>query len=131
MVPMPAIVVLILCKTVIAGEPDINSKWTGYENRAWDTTHSMMTCRRQEVQLYDPAEAMGADPVPFTVNQCQRAGVMLGAQWDVSHRSSSYRYWRTACPVPIIDTRTGETIAWSLPDCGKRGKVICERDTAI
>jgi hypothetical protein len=36
-----------------------------------------------------------------------------------------------ACPVPIINTITGEVIAWKLPDCGHRDTVVCEVDTAI
>jgi hypothetical protein len=56
---------------------------------------------------------------------------MLGVQWDQSHKSSKYRFWRVACPVPIVDTRTGEVIAWKMPDCGHRDTVVCEVDTAI
>lgn len=130
-VPMPAAVVLIVCKTEPAGPPDQNARWTGSENLKWATEHSMMVCRRQEVQLYDQSEAMGAEPQAFNVQRCQRAGLMLGAQWDATHKNSSYRFWRVACPVPTVDTETGRVIAWTLPDCGKRGKVICEQDTAI
>jgi hypothetical protein len=128
---MPSAVVLIVCKTVIAGEPDINAKWTGYENREWLIEDSMMQCRRQEVQLYDQSEAMGAAAQPFNQQRCQRASLMLGVQWDQAHKSSSYRFWRVACPVPIVDTRTGEVIAWKMPECGHRDTVICEIDTAI
>jgi hypothetical protein len=130
-VPMPSAVVLIVCKTVIAGEPDINAKWTGYENREWLIEDSMMQCRRQEVQLYDQSEAMGAAAQPFNQQRCQRASLMLGVQWDQAHKNSSYRFWRVACPVPIVDTRTGEVIAWKMPECGHRDTVICEIDTAI
>jgi hypothetical protein len=130
-VPMPSAVVLIVCKTVIAGEPDINAKWTGYENREWLIEDSMMQCRRQEVQLDDQSEAMGAAAQPFNQQRCQRASLMLGVQWDQAHKSSSYRFWRVACPVPIVDTRTGEVIAWKMPECGHRDTVICEIDTAI
>lgn len=130
-VPMPAAVVLIVCKTVIAGPADQNAAYTGYENREWATEHSMMVCRRQEVQLFDQAEAQGADPQPFNEQRCQRSGIMLGVEWDAQHRSSSYRFWRVACPVPIVDTRTGEIIAWKMPECGHRDTVRCEADTAI
>ena len=130
-VPMPSAVVLIVCKTVIAGEPDVNSKWTGYENRAWAVEHGMMQCRRQEVELYDQSAAMGAAAQPFNQQRCQRASLMLGVQWDQSHKSSSYRFWRVACPVPIINTITGEVIAWKMPECGHRDTVVCEVDTAI
>ncbi len=130
-VPMPAIVTLIVCRTVLAGPTDQNAAYTGYENRQWATEHSMMVCRRQEVQLYDQAEAQGADPQAFTRQRCQRAGIVLGAQWDASHKGSSYRFWRVACPVPVIDTRTGKVIAYTMPDCGHRETVICEADTSI
>lgn len=129
--PMPAAVVLIVCKVAVAGPPDQNAEWTGAQNLEWATEHSKMVCRRLEVQLYDSAEANGADPKPFTLNDCQKAGITLGAQWDAGHRSSKYRFWRVACPVPTVNTETGEIIAWTLPDCGKRDVVICESDTAI
>lgn len=140
-VPMPAVVVLIVCRTVIAGPADQNAAYTGYENREWATEHSMMVCRRQEVQLYDPAVDGGvdregnplppADPQPFNLQRCQRSGIMLGTQWDAGHRSSSYRFWRVACPVPIVDTRTGDIIAWKMPECGHRDTVRCEVDSEI
>jgi len=131
MVPMPAAVVLIVCKTVIAGPDDQNSQYTGYENREWATEHSMMICRRQEVQLYDQAESMGAAAQPFNLQRCQRSGIMLGAEWDAGHRGSKYRFWRVACPVPIVDTRTGDIIAWKMPECPAPSTVVCEVDTAI
>jgi len=131
MVPMPAAVVLIVCKTVIAGPADQNSQHTGYENREWAFEHSMMVCRRQEVQLYDEAEAQGADAQPFNMQSCQRSGIMLGAEWDVSHSGSNYRFWRVACPVPIVDTQTGDIIAWKMPECGHRDIVRCEVDSEI
>ena len=130
-VPMPSAVVLIVCKTVVSGPVDHNAAYTGYENRDWATEHSMMVCRRQEVQLYDQAEAMGAAAQPFNLQRCQHAGISLGVNWDQSHRGSSYRFWRVACPVPIVDTKTGDIIAWKMPDCGRRDIVLCEVDTAI
>jgi hypothetical protein len=130
-VPMPAAVVLIVCKTLIVGPPDQNAAYTGYENRAWATEHSMMVCRRQEIQLFDQAEAMGAAPQPFNKQRCQMSGVMLGATWDVQHKSSDYRTWKVACPVPIVDTRTGDVIAWKMPECGHRDTVKCDVDSEI
>ena len=59
MVPMPAAIVLIVCKTVISGPPDQNAGFTKAENREWATEHAMMVCRRQEVQMYDMAESRG------------------------------------------------------------------------
>ncbi|BAQ18281.1 hypothetical protein GL4_2848 [Methyloceanibacter caenitepidi] len=122
---------LIVCKTFIAGPPDQNAGWTGHENRDWKVEHGMMQCRRLEVQLFDQAEAMGAAAQPFNRQRCQRASIMLGVSWDQAHKGSSYRTWRVACPVPIVDTRTGEVIAWKMPECGHRDTVICETDTAI
>lgn len=128
---MPTAIVLIVCKTVVAGPPDQNAAYTGYENREWATENSMMVCRRQEVEVFDQAEAQGADAQPFNMQRCQRSGIRLGAEWDVAHRSSSYRFWRVACPVPVIDTQTGRILAWKMPECGHRDTVICEADTEI
>jgi hypothetical protein len=130
-VAMPAAVVLIVCKVAVAGPPDQNVDFTGAENLKWATEHSMMVCRRQEVQLFDRAESLGAAAQPFNMKRCQRSGIMLGAAWDAGHRSSRYRFWRVACPVPIVNTITGEVIAWAMPDCGKRDVVRCEVDTPI
>lgn len=134
MVPMPPAIVLIVCKTEITGEPDQNEKWTGHEGRDWATDHAMMTCRRQEVQMHDPAVDQGADPQPFTLATCQRSALLMGPNWDVQHRSSAYRFWRVACPVPIVRQNpdgSEDIIAWKLPDCGHRDTVVCEVDTAI
>jgi hypothetical protein len=133
-VPMPAAVVLIVCKTMIAGPADQNSAFTGYENRTWATEHSMMVCRRQEVQLFDQAESMGAQSQPFNLQRCQRSGIMLGSEWDASHRGSAYRFWRVACPVPIVRKNpdgTEDIIAWKMPECGHQDIIVCEVDTAI
>jgi len=133
-VPMPAAVVLIVCKTVVSGSPDPNAAFTGWEDREWATEHAMMVCRREEVQMLDKAEGDGADPQPFNEQRCQRSAMVLGPQWDADHRSSLYRFWRVACPVPIIRENpdgTEDIVAWKLPDCGHRGTVVCEVDTAI
>jgi hypothetical protein len=130
-VPMPAVAVLIVCKTVLSGMPDDNSGFTHWEPREWAIEQGMMICRRNEVALYDSAVDMGADERPFTTLECQRAGIMLGAQWDIQHPNSAYRFWRVACPVPTVDTQTGKILSWTLPDCGHQDTVICEKDTAI
>lgn len=134
MVPMPAAVVLILCKVAVAGPPDQNAGYTGNQNLEWATENSMMVCRRQEVQMYDPAVDQGADPKPFTMMDCWRSGFLMGSQWDVQHRGSRYRFWKVACPVPIVRKNpdgSEDIIAWKMPDCGHRDTVICEVDTAI
>jgi hypothetical protein len=134
MVPMPAVVVLIVCKVALAGPPDQNAEQTHSENLKWATENSMMVCRRQEVQMYDRAEADGADPKPFTEQDCWRAGILMGSQWDAQHRNSPYRFWKIACPVPIVRKNpdgSENIIAWKLPDCGHRDTVRCEVDTAI
>jgi len=135
-VPMPAAVVLIVCKTFVAGPEDQNAAYTGYENREWATEHSMMVCRRQEVKLEDSAllqatPAMPAAAQPFNLQRCQRSAITLGAQWDAGHRGSKYRFWRVACPVPIVDTQSGDIIAWKMPECGHRDIVRCEVDAEI
>src|SRR4030095_3215374 len=83
-VQIPTILVVIACKTVLAGPPDQNAAFTHYENREWATEHSMMVCRRYEIQLFDPAEAVQLgpdhDPVPplnahfALASACARAG---------------------------------------------------------
>ena len=61
-VEIPPILVLIVCKTIAVGAPDENTRFTGAKELAWATEHSMMVCRRNEVQLYDPAEGMRLNP---------------------------------------------------------------------
>jgi hypothetical protein len=138
-VPMPAAVVLIVCKTVIAGPEDQNAAFTGYENLEWATENSMMVCRRQEIKMEDSAllqatPAMPVAPQPFNVQRCQRSAIMLGSEWDASHRGSTYRFWRVACPVPIVRKNpdgTEDIIAWKMPECGHRDTVRCEVDAEI
>jgi hypothetical protein len=137
-VPMPAIIVLIVCKVAIAGPPDQNSALTRSENLDWAYENSMMVCRRQEVQMYDMAAGQGAQEKPFTQMDCAHSAMLLGSQWDSQHRGSKYRFWRVACPVPIMgdqgtprDTRDDQIVGWKIPDCGHRDTVICEVDTAI
>jgi hypothetical protein len=138
MVPMPAVVVLILCKTVVVGPPDQNVSFTHSENRDWATENSMMVCRRQEVEVIDVDVDKGADPQPFTTQRCFRSAMVMGPAWDIQHRNSPYRFWKVACPVPIVKQFKDEAgklreeiIAWKLPDCGHRDTVVCEVDTAI
>ncbi len=140
-VQIPPILVLIVCKTVLAGPPDQNTAFTGYENLDWATEHSMMVCRRNEIQLYDPVEGMrlsaADDPAPplnpnFAIaSQCARAGIRLATDWDRTHKNTRWRVWRVGCPSPIVDTRTGTVIGYKLPECGHRDTVICETDSVI
>jgi hypothetical protein len=131
MVAMPAVAVLIVCKVVVAGPDDQNAHLTGARNLEWATEHAMMQCRRHEVSLFDADAAKGAASQPFTMQVCWRSAIMLGTNWDAMHGSSNYRTWRVACPVPIVNTITGEIIAWQLPPCGHRDTVRCEADTTI
>jgi hypothetical protein len=140
-VQIPPILVLIVCKTVMAGPPDQNSAFTGYENLTWATEHSMMVCRRNEIQLYDPMEGMKLNAsdnpaAPLNPNfavasQCARAGIRLATDWDRAHKNTRWRVWRVGCPSPIVDTRTGTVIGYKLPECGHRDTVICETDSVI
>ncbi|MGA7455831.1 MAG: hypothetical protein WBW51_00685 [Methyloceanibacter sp.] len=140
-IQIPPVLVLIVCKTVLAGPPDQNAAYTKWENLDWATEHSMMVCRRNEVQLYDPVEGMrltpADDPAPplnpnFAVaSQCARAGVRLATDWDQAHRNTPWRVWRVGCPAPIVDMRTGALIGYKLPECGHRDTVICETDSVI
>ena len=132
---MPAAIVIFVCKTVlIAGPPDPNAGYTGHENRDWDFTDSVMHCRRIEMPMFDQAEAMGADPQPFNVQRCQMSLMMAGPRWDEAHKNNpgGYRFWRGACPVPIVDTRTGKVLSFKMPECpSEGGTVVCEVDSAI
>jgi len=125
----------------MAASQDQNAALTQFQNLEWATEDSMMVCRRNEVQLYDPAEGMtlapADDPVqPLNPNfadhgQCARAAMMLGMEWDQAHRNTPWRVWRIGCPSPIVDLRTGALIGYKLPECGHRDTVLCETDSAI
>ena len=130
---LPSAIVLIVCKTVLVGEPDINASYTGHENRDWDYSGAVMHCRRIELQVFDKDELEGADPQAFTPQRCNRSIFLEGAKWDEQHRQSSqYRFWRGACPVPIVDTKTGKILSYKMPECPtKHGTVVCERDSSI
>jgi hypothetical protein len=140
-VHIPPVLVLIVCKVAIAGAPDQNAAMTGAQNLEWATENSMMTCRRNEVQLYDPAEGSqlsAADDPALPLNpdfaqgaQCARAGIQLATSWDEAHRNSEWRVWRVGCPAPIVDLRTGTVIGYKLPECSHRDTVVCETDSAI
>jgi hypothetical protein len=140
-VSIPPILVLIVCKTVIAGPPDQNASYTHWENREWAIENSMMQCRRIEVQLYDPDEGSKLSPTddpapPLNPNfsdfgQCARAGMKLQMDWDEKHKNTPWRVWRVGCPAPIVDLKTGELLGFKLPDCGHRDTVICEIDSEI
>jgi hypothetical protein len=140
-VHIPPVLVLIVCKVAFAGAPDQNADITGAQNLEWATVNSMMTCRRNEVQLYDPVDGMtlhpGDDPAPpLTPNfalgsQCARAGIQLATSWDQANRNTPWRVWRVGCPAPIVDTQTGMIIGYKLPECSHRDTVVCEVDSAI
>lgn len=137
---IPPILVVIACKIAIAGPPDQNAQWTHVENNSWAIENSMMTCKREEIQLYDPVEGMklhpSDDPAPplnpnfALAEQCARAGIMLSKQWDDTHMNTPWRVWRIGCPAPIVDTQTGAMIGYKLPDCGHRDTVVCLIDSA-
>lgn len=131
MVPMPAVIIIIACKTAVAGPPDQNADFTGSQNLAWATENSMMVCRREEIQLYDPSVDQGAAERPFNPSSCQHAGPMVALQWDQAHAKTSWRTWRVACPTPMVDSRTGDIIGWILPDCGHQDIVTCLLDSVI
>lgn len=134
--PMPEVIVLIVCKVKVAGPADQNSPFTKSTNLEWDTTNAKMHCRRETVQMYDSDLDKGAAPQPFNQTRCQRAGLLLGSNWDASHQNTNYRYWMAACPVPIVDDSKKPNdenyiIGWKIPDCGHRETVDCEVDTEI
>jgi hypothetical protein len=134
MISMPAAIVLIVCKTVIAGPEDQNAAYTKVENRAWAIENSMMVCRRQVIPIHDTAADLGATPITpnlFDHSTCARIGIPIGVAWDQAHRSSAYRFWRVGCPAPIVDTRNGRIIGYKMPECGHRDTVRCEVDAEI
>ena len=69
-VPMPASVVLIVCKTETAGPPDQNAEWTHVENRRWATENNaacILACclaRCGTRNTPHPHTGSGALPVP-------------------------------------------------------------------
>lgn len=139
-VPMPAVVVLIVCKVVL-GEPDHNSQFTHYLPSTPDLTGGAMHCRRIEVALYDPAPDQGADAQDFGTFHCMRAGARFGAQYDIDNWNKPWRFYRFGCPVPVMDSgpdgiegnRDDVQIGWHIPECGDvaKDKAICEGDTQI
>lgn len=140
-VHIPPVLVLIVCKVAIAGAPDQNAAMTGALNLEWATKNSMMTCRRQAMQLYDPAEglsltAAGDPAAPLNPNlaesvQCARVGISVAANWDESHHSEPWRVWRVGCPAPIVDLKSGQVIGYKLPECPHRDVAVCETDSVI
>ena len=140
-VHIPPVLVLIVCKVAIAGAPDQNAAMTGVQNLEWATQNSMMTCRREEVQLYDPTEgltltAIGDPAEPLDPNlaestQCARTGIGVAVNWDQAHRNSTWRVWRVGCPTPIVDLSSGQVIGYKLPECPHHEIAVCEVDSAI
>lgn len=125
--PMPPVVVLIVCRVLFVGGEDENSRYTQWRNTEWAYEHSKMVCRRHEIQVYDTE----GDNRAFSLPACQRTIPRLAAQFDVDYRDKPWRFWRGACPVPTVNTVTGEVIGWTLPDCGHRDTVVCEVDSVI
>lgn len=138
---IPPVLVVIACKTVLVGEPDVNAQWTHVQNLQWATENSMMVCQRHEIMLYDPAEGNKLTPKddpasPLNPNfsdwgQCSRVGMSLAMSWDQAHQNTPWRVWRVGCPAPIVDSATGRIIGYKLPECNHRDTVICETDSAI
>lgn len=131
---IPPILVVIACKAIITADPDPNSAFTNHENIEWATENSMMVCKREEIQLYDPTEDQGAahqDPDMTAEGACPRMSVTLQLQWDQAHRNTPWRVWRVGCPTPMVDSRTGKVVGYQLPDCGHFGTIVCLVDSAI
>jgi hypothetical protein len=138
MLPMPAILVLIICRTVPLGPVDPH---TGWQDTAWNTEGGTLHCKREQIELMDAAESQGADPVPFTPIACMRAAMMLGPQFDVdaTNAKRNWRFYKAACPVKVMndngtpnDPRDDTQVGWAIPPCPEsRGVLVCESDTAI
>lgn len=134
--PMPAQLALIVCKVEFVGTPTENDRYTGHRETKWNTEGGVMHCRRHAIDLYSETDST------FSQFDCNFAGVRLGAGFDRANADSPWRFFKFACPVPTIDTNTGEILAWTLPECGSlpgtssapgddRGLIECEGDTPI
>ena len=122
---MPAVIVLYVCRVIIAG-PGLAA--TGWENLDWQRDiDDRMLCKRIELPMFNPGDERAA----FTPERCIRASVQTATQWDQDHRAGAYRVWRTGCPAPILDLRTGEVIAWQLPSCPHPEMAVCLDDNTL
>lgn len=134
-VPMPAQISLIVCKVNLTETNDPNENFTGHRDSEWDMSEGVMHCKLIQQDLYDPSVDMGADPVPFSPMACMRAAMMLGPQFDVSHKNKPWRFYRAACPVPIHQTPDPRSpiVGWKQPGCAdlNRATIVCDQDTAI
>ena len=105
----------------------------------WATENSMMTCRREELQLFDPTEGLnliaGGDPAaPLNPNladsmQCARTGIAGSFQMGQKRIAMQHgEVWRVGCPAPIVDLISGKIVGYKLPECPHRDVAICEVD---
>lgn len=133
---MPAAIVLIACKvSFLPFASDIdreNSAFTHYRPYEWAIKHSQMQCRRHEIQLYNKDDPSAE----FNAHACMRASWQIRMDFDRGHENTNWRVWKTACPIPVINTQTGKVLAWQMPACPRENKqdrvtVHCEQDTAI
>lgn len=134
MIEMPAVIVIISCLATPVASTDDNDKYTGHEVTEWVYEGAKKVCRREQIQLQDPAVDQGADPQPFNQWRCNQTGVRMATDYDVSQRMhhGKYRFWRYLCPVPKVDEQTHEIVGWVIPDdCGDRATIRCETDTEI
>lgn len=137
----PAVVVLIVCKVVFAGTPTDNDGYTGHRETDWDLSQGAMHCKRLAVDLYDPAVDQGAAPQPFNPSACMVTAMKLGPQFDVDNVNKPWRFYRAACPVPIMDDhgtpndpRDDSIAGYKIPECPTQalgGKIECEQDSVI
>ena len=133
---MPAVVVVIACKVAFlpyaSAVDEANAVYTHHKPYEWAIKHSQMLCRRHEIQLYNPDNP----EAEFTPQKCMRASWQIRMQWDMGHENTSWRVWKTACPIPVVNLQTGKVLDWQMPACpreNKQGRVAvqCERDTVI
>lgn len=132
---MPAVVVVIACKVAFLPYSDPlereNADFTHHKPYEWAIKHSQMQCRRHEIQLYN--SDLNAT---FNAHACMRASWQIRMDWDRANEGTTWRVWKTACPIPVVNTQTGKVLAWQMPSCPRENKqervtVHCERDTAI
>ena len=115
---------------------------THWQNLEWATEHSMMVCRRNEIQLFDPVEGHEAQ----SRRRSRAAAQSQFCRCSGNARAPAFGLPRTG--TTAIETRPGvcggsaarlrswtrgqePLIGYKLPECGHRDTVICETDSVI
>ena len=106
---IPPVLVLIVCKTVLAGAARPKHRvYQMAEPRLGDRTLDDGVPAQRDPALRsrgrDEAQSHVDDPAPplnpnfADAAQCARAGIRLATDWDQAHRNTPWRVWRVGCP---------------------------------